>query len=446
MLLLDPKTLSFVVGLGNLAFALLATVYVRQAHVTSRSLEVWRWGRFLAASGFLSNLASATWPGLVPMVLGNLLHTLAVAMDIAAYCLLLERREWQRPLAILLGAALLIQLAIAVANGGHSLALLALSVCGVMFYGALATLMFRVSVQNWLIKLIATVDSLMALILLIRVVKGLAYGPLIRFDSDVLTILLYLAVYLVVIVNGFGFLLLAKQQDDQALRRALDELAQVDEQRHDFLAQVSHEFRTPAALIKASLDSLCLIENEVSPAVRLRLDNIRRATQRLIDLSNTLLSHDRVSREALLYQPKSLDLVAELREALQLYPADVRLCADLPSHAVPLVADAAQLRIAVQNLIDNALEHNPPTCEPVRVFLQSATDFIEICVADQGDGLDEKDKTQVFTRFRSRHGTFTRGVGLSIVQRIAVSHGGKAFARNNTPRGTVMVLQIPLDF
>ena len=442
MILLDPKTLSFVVGLGNIVFALMATLYIAKTRTSHPALETWRWGRLLAGCGFLTNLASGRWPDLIPPGLGNLLQTFAVTFDIAAYCLLLDRKGWRRPLAALLVASVGLQLLIGLAGGSHSQLLLAFSLLGVVFYGTLATLLYRASSGDWLLKLIASVDLLMALVLLLRVGKALAFSPLVRFDGDWLTLLLYLTLYLVVTINGFGFLLLAKQNDDRSLYQALDELALVDEQRFEFLAQASHEFRTPAAVIKASLDSLRFLPDEMSPALRQRLDNIRRATQRLTDLSNTLLTHERLRNQSMLFQPVELDLIAALHQALSLYPVEAGIVCQLPAGTLPLFADPVQLRIAVQNLLDNALEHNSRESGPVSIALHAETKYLEIAVADTGKGISDDKKATLFTRFAGEDG-FTRGVGLSIVQRIARNHGGEALVRDNQPCGTVMKLRLP---
>ena len=453
MISFDPKTLSFAVGLGNLVFALLATMYIAKTRTSHPALETWRWGRLLAGCGFLTNLASHAFPDRVPAVFGNLLHTLAVSFDIAAYCLLLDRQGWRRPLYLLAGTALLVQLLAAVAGAGQGVVLLLFSMLGVVFYGTLSALLFRASRNDGLLKLIASIDLLMALVLLLRGFKGLAFSPLVRFDTDGITLLLYLTLYLVVTINGFGFLLLSKQKDDKALYRALDELAQADEKRHELLAQAAHEFRTPAALIKASLDSLRIIGSDLPAAVGQRLDNIRLATQRLSDLSNTLLTHERLSRQSMLFQPVLLDLGEQLREALKLYPAEAAIEAELPAAPLWLNADATQLRIAVHNLIDNALEHNPAARGPVRLFLRppnqnpapGATEkMVDICVADCGSGIPDHEKPEVFKRFYTQGGHFTRGVGLSIVDGIARNHGGRVCVRDNSPSGTIMVLSLPM--
>ena len=439
--MLDPKTLSFAAGLANLLFALLATLYIANSRSGNPALEIWRWGRLVAGCAFLLNLASSTLP--IPPILGNLVHTVSGILNIAAYCLLLERRNWRTPLAMLGVGSIALLLLIQLPGGSKSLHLLVFSGLAALFHLVLATLLLRASQQNWLTRLIGYVDLGLVVVLMLRVGKGLAVGPLVRFDTDLITLLLYLTVFVVAMINGFGFLLLVKQKDDRALYRALDELEQAEQTRLEFMTQAAHEFRTPAALIKASLDSLRFVQQELPPAVTRRLDNIRLATQRLNDLSNTLLTHDRLNNHSMLFQPQAVDLVEQLREALKLYPAEARLIAELPAEALPTEADPAQLRIAVQNLIDNALEHNPPDSGPVRVFVQIASDWVDICVADCGSGIADHDKPEIFKRFYNPGGHFTRGVGLSIVHKIARNHGGDALVRDNSPRGTVMVLRLP---
>lgn len=441
----DPKTLSLLVGLANLLFALTATLYILKTRTRHLALETWRWGRLVASAGNFVNLASSGGVEWLPVALGNILQIAAASLDIAAYCMLLDRQRWQRPLLVLAGVSIGLLLITVLLGATQSVRLLVFSSLGVCFYAVLATLVLQASRDDWLLKLIGLIDGLMAFALLLRVGKGLFVSPLVRFDVDWITLLLYVSAYLVVMVNGFGFLLLTKQKNDRALYRALDELAAIEEDRVRFLAQASHEFRTPAAMIKASLDSLRFMQHTLPPEVLSRLDNIQLAAQRMIELSNTLLTQDRLNHQATLFKPEMLDVGDTLRDVLRLYPAEARIEFESPVPPLQLRADPIQLHIAVHNLIDNALEHNPVHHAPVRVYVRSTTDSVEICVADCGSGITDAKKPQVFNRFHSRHGSFTRGVGLSIVDQIARKHGGEAVVRDNTPCGTVMVLRLPAN-
>lgn len=443
MFALDPKTLSFMVGTSNLVFALLATLYMWQSRTDNPALELWRWGRLAAGSGFFLNLASGVVPELVHPVLGNLLQVSGAGLDLTAYCLLLERRRWQRPLAILVAVSLLLLAGVSLTLDGQGPRLLLFSAIGVLLYGLMAGLLWRASRHDWLLKLIAFIDALMALALLARLTRGLILAPLVRFDTDWLTQGLYLLVLLTVTINGFGFLLLAKQKDDQALLRAFGELAQADEDRRQFLAEVSHEFRTPLASIKASLDSLRFLRAGIAPEIAQRLDDIQLSAQRLIRVSDGLLNLERLEHPSCPRHRVQLDLAALLRDVLDLYPPEIAAKAELPETPVSLWGDPLQLRIAVQNLIDNAIEHSESESGSPVLSLVRAETGPEIRVADRGCGIPDQDKVHIFSRFYNRRGDFARGLGLAIVQRVAQQHGGELLIRDNPPQGSLMVLRLP---
>src|SRR5574343_667437 len=89
MFLPDPKTLSLAIGLANLLFAILASLYIATTpRANHPALAIWRWGRLLAGTGFIVNLLAgvSTWG--IPAVVGNLLQATGAGFDLAAYCLL----------------------------------------------------------------------------------------------------------------------------------------------------------------------------------------------------------------------------------------------------------------------------------------------------------------------------------------------------------------------
>jgi len=443
MFALDPKTLAFMVGTSNLLFALLATLYMRQSRTDNPALEFWRWGCLIVGIGYFLNLAGAVSPVRVPAFLGNLFQVLGAGLTLAAYARLLERRGWRRPLIILIAVCCVLLLSVSLNFAEQGPRLLVFSATIGLAYGIMAWLLLRANERDWLRALIGAIDALMALVMAARVVKGLALGPLVRFDTDPLTQLLYLMLLLTVTINGFGFLLLAKQKDDRALLRAFGELAQADEDRRRFLAEVSHEFRTPLASIKASLDSLRFLQAGLRPEILQRLEDIRLSTRRLIRVSEGLLSLERLERPASPEHWVELDPLALLRELLDLYPPEIAAAARLPETAGPLWGDPLQLRIAIQNLLDNAIEHTPPASGVPVLALVCTDGGLEICVADRGPGLSGHDKARMFSPFYNAKGEFARGLGLAIVQRVAQRHGGELRVRDNLPRGTCMVLCLP---
>jgi signal transduction histidine kinase len=140
-----------------------------------------------------------------------------------------------------------------------------------------------------------------------------------------------------------------------------------------------------------------------------------------------------------------LDLTALLREVVALYPPEIGTRAELPEASVPLWGDPLQLRIAVQNLIDNAIEHSASASGAPVLSLVFTDIWLEIRVADLGTGISAQDRAAILNPFYSRRGEFARGLGLAIVQRVAQQHGGELLIRDNRPQGTLMVLRLPVD-
>ncbi len=230
----------------------------------------------------------------------------------------------------------------------------------------------------------------------------------------------------------------------QALEGALKEVEKAEQDQRQLLSMASHEFRTPAAIIKASLDSLAYLKQSIPPEVDQRLQNISKASQRLNQLANSLISHDRLKE--LSVQPKKVntDLRQLVLNVLATYPSDSALQAQLPDHPVSVQLDPLLITIALHNLIDNALRHSEAGATAVTVSLLTSPDAVALQVADLGPGIADADKENVFERFFSSRSSPSAGLGLSIVQTIARSHGGQAVATDNTPQGTVMVISLPL--
>lgn len=230
----------------------------------------------------------------------------------------------------------------------------------------------------------------------------------------------------------------------QDLVRALKEVEKAESDQRQLLSMASHEFRTPAAMIKASLDSLAYLKDSVPPEVAQRLTNIGKASMRLNDLANSLISHDRMQELSMNPKKSETDLCELVRGVVRNYPAEANLQACLPEVAVTLSFDPVLVTIALHNLIDNALRHNEATDGAVRITLQEAGGWVELRVADCGSGIPDQDKEGVFERFFSSRSGPSNGLGLSIVRSVARSHGGDVRALDNLPKGTVMVVGFPV--
>lgn len=254
-----------------------------------------------------------------------------------------------------------------------------------------------------------------------------------------------------------------------SLSDALRDVQEAEAAQRQLLSMASHEFRTPAAVIKTSLDSLRFIANQIPAEVARRLNNIENASTRLTRLSNALIDQDRLRELALHPKLTSLDLQALAADTVARYETlqpdtpgtpgtQVVLGAPSGQTAAPeaftLSADPALISIALHNLIDNALKHGQPmpgnAPEPITVTLEAGTDSVELRVADRGPGITPGEKTRIFERFHtlSREGAPNanlpgHGLGLSIVRAITAAHGGSVHAEGNPGGGAILVIRLP---
>ena len=250
----------------------------------------------------------------------------------------------------------------------------------------------------------------------------------------------------------------ARVQDRTAsLSKALQDVQQAESAQRQLLAMASHEFRTPAAWIKASLDSLVILKDQIAPEIASRLVNMRQASLRMITLANDLINEDRLHELALRPHMAVLDLRQLAAEVMARYGANPEVAAELGTGPLHITGDSALLGIALHNLIDNALRHGQaaaPERPLIRVSLQVLPDHVELQVADNGPGIPESKKEWVFERYHA--GAYrdssesdgppstSSGLGLAIVQDIAHAHGGQARVRDNQPHGAILVLSLPI--
>ncbi len=242
-----------------------------------------------------------------------------------------------------------------------------------------------------------------------------------------------------------------------SLSRALHEVQQAASAQRHLLSMASHEFRTPAAWIKASLDSMDILKAQVPPEIAKRLTNMRQASVRMIDLANNLINEDRLHELSLKPHRAALDLRQLAVEVMARYSANPEVVANLPEGPLYVTGDPALLAIALHNLIDNALRHgrpHEPEHQRVSVSLKVLPGHVELQVADNGPGIPESQRESVFERyhagpyrdFNDNEGkvSTSSGLGLSIVQDIAHAHGGQALVCHNQPHGAMLVLSLPI--
>ncbi|MGB3966892.1 MAG: ATP-binding protein, partial [Planctomycetota bacterium] len=234
--------------------------------------------------------------------------------------------------------------------------------------------------------------------------------------------------------------------DDQSRLRRLESL------RRDFVANVSHELKTPLAAILGFVETV-RHEPEMPAPTRIRfLDRIAVQAERLATLVSDLLTLSRLDNEAEVPADEPCDFGAVLRDSVRdLLPIaegrNVQLGASLPGPPVPVVADPEALRQVASNLIDNAIKYTPPH-GTVRVSLRTAGERARLEVEDTGIGLSPADQERVFERFyrvdraRSRELGGT-GLGLAIVKNTVKRLGGDVGVRSELGKGSLFWVELP---
>lgn len=449
--MIDIITFIYIIAIGNLLFAGLVWIYTRTLHEKNPYLQLWVWAKLLFGISFAMSWAQPFLPHWLTALslINNIFQALAISFELAAYAGFLGIQAWRRlPWIVFPVLCVIFFMAFFLSSTRNTL-LVVVSLAGGIIYAAMGLLLLKNRAHDRLLVLVlGSVDLVLACILILRGGMGLFIEPLVRYSASNINIVMYTMLFVALMANGFGFLLLVKQEGDRALHKALADLAAIDAAQRELLTVASHEFRTPAAMIKISLDALAYFEDELSPEVISRHDNIRHAAQRMVNLANTLITRDRLIDKAFKPNKQILDLRQLVADVLAGYPVESRITAQFTDESIHIDADPALICIALHNLIDNAISHtasttSTSTSEMVKVTLEVTNLLAKISIADHGPGIPDEAKHLIFERFYSGKGQFFKGVGLFIVSAITHAHNGNIVALDNKPTGSVLVLSLP---
>lgn len=217
------------------------------------------------------------------------------------------------------------------------------------------------------------------------------------------------------------------------------------EEQKDFVGMVSHEFRTPLAIINTSIQQLAA--NLDAPAERSlqRAQNIRNAVQRMDLLLDDYLSLDRLDSAQQALRPRTCDFYEVIEDAASDWPLGrVRIVLDkLPPR---FVCDPDLIRIVLRNLLANAVRHSPDSSVIELNVTGQGEGSLCIRVQDQGEGIPAEELPRLFQRYfrgRASQGKPGAGLGLHLVQRIVQLHGGTIEVQSTVGQGTTFTIVLP---
>jgi len=243
--------------------------------------------------------------------------------------------------------------------------------------------------------------------------------------------------------------MIAKLQDARAHEREVERL------KTEFVSLAAHQLRTPLSSIKWTLQAF--LEGDLGSLTNEQKEFISRtyaSNEKMISLINDLLNLTRIEEGRYLYKPSLVQLEDVVESIVKWYQEEAKrrgialiykcVGKDFPK----VLADEEKIRLAAQNLIDNALRYTREGGK-VTVFLKHDTENIEISVQDTGIGVPDEQKQRIFERFfRAENArkvdTQGSGLGLYLAKNIVEAHGGKIWFESQENKGATFTFSIPI--
>jgi two-component system phosphate regulon sensor histidine kinase PhoR len=231
------------------------------------------------------------------------------------------------------------------------------------------------------------------------------------------------------------------------------ELRRLERVRQDFVANVSHEFKTPLTAIQGFAETLLAGAVDDPENNRRFLEIIRDHAARLARLTDDLLKLARIEAGKLELEFMPVDLEEQIDRCLETSSLKanwkrITLETDIPEKMPPAFADSSLIREVIQNLLDNAVQYTPAGG---RIIVRAVANDHEavVTVSDTGIGIPLADQERIFERFyrvdaaRSREAGGT-GLGLSIAKHIVETQGGRLWVQSEVGVGSNFSFSVPL--
>jgi len=227
-----------------------------------------------------------------------------------------------------------------------------------------------------------------------------------------------------------------------------EELAEVDRQRRELVANVSHELRTPISALRAALENV--VDGVVAPDPAL-FRTMLAQTERLQRLVAQLLDLSRLESGATplhLLRFPAADLLEAVADESALHSPGLTFRVEVHPEDLGVDGDPERLHQVFANLTDNAARFSPDGGEVVLTAYQGDDGLVTFEVLDDGPGIPEASINRVFERFYRTDGARTTdvggsGLGLAIARWVVDLHGGRIRAERRRPTGCRMVIELP---
>ena len=241
-----------------------------------------------------------------------------------------------------------------------------------------------------------------------------------------------------------------RKRVEENLRQALEREKELSDLKSRFSSMVSHEFRTPLAVIQSSTDLLRTYREQMSVEKQIsQLEKIQLQVKRLTELLNDILTLGKAQTVGLDFNPEyidvydfSLEIIGEMRATAITHSFQF----EAQDESYNAYVDAKLLRQALTNLLSNAIKYSPVNstiyfrmrCEEQRIVIE---------IQDEGEGIAPEDQEHLFEVFYRAKNVLSiqgTGLGLPIVKQAIEAHGGAVTCQSELGHGSTFTLYVPL--
>ncbi len=265
---------------------------------------------------------------------------------------------------------------------------------------------------------------------------------------------------LIIIAGGFRFGTAGRElehlraQREKFVRQAVEAAAlrQADRIKSEFLAAMSHDFRSPLTVVRGAVE-LLLGERPgtLTSAQRELAESAERNIRRLEDFTAQLLEMARLEEGQIALDKEEIDAIALVRDVVADHAVLAKqkrqwISLDVDPDPPRVVADRSKMQQALANLIVNAIRYAPHGT-PILVAAHRKGDALRIEVRDHGPGIATEDRQRIFDKFfrgQNADGTPGSGLGLAIARSLVTLHGGTLEYEENPGGGSAFVTVLPL--
>ncbi len=237
------------------------------------------------------------------------------------------------------------------------------------------------------------------------------------------------------------------------IQKNVEQLNNADALRRELIANVSHDLRTPLAAIQGYLETLMMKESSLTDEERQRfLKTTFNSTERLGKLVQELFELSKLEAKQSQPKPEPFSLPELVNDVTMKFGqlaerSGVKIAADIPKSLPLAVADIGMIERALQNLVENALNHTPSGGR-ITIALARRDGKLAVTVEDTGVGIAEKDLPHIFERFfsvrsRTQPNRNGAGLGLAITKKILEAHQQVIHVQSHVNEGTRFMFELP---